>query len=218
MKKEFCDKNKYILKYKVTNGELVIFYADGTKKREPYSIDKEKEILATEKRQLGYVVQDEKVQKYKAVSCKWKIGMSIITSLIYIGILCASFNIPSLIIASVFLYLAGRNIIKHVDVYKNIRTIEKYKMFLKNEDIINDAVEAKAKTSSRSRQNGIRKVNANTIDNYSYGDVTEILSETDCKRSEYGDTEMFVNKASAALECRKKKFEKAKVKVKSLFR
>lgn len=218
MKIEFCDENNYILKHKVVNGQLVIYYADGSVVRKPYSIAEEKAVLTEEKNQIQSVVQDQDTHKKEWKKYKRKIAGFGAVSLIYLTSLIFAANIPTFLVTSAFLFFTARNIVNSRDAYKKVKDIEKYKMFLKNEDVIGDVVENRKYKQSSRGQAGIRKVNANTIDRYEYSDITKILRESDCPRSEYGDTDTFMNKASARVENGKKKAEKAKVKVKSLFR
>lgn len=219
MKKEFCDNNNYILRHRIVNGELIIYYADGSTSRERYSISREKEVLAEEKRQIQAIVSDENL--YKAELKKRRVRTAVFggASILYIALLCTAVNVPTLIATAIFLYITGKNVVKGAGVHKKFKDIQKYKMFLKNESIMNDAIECKRVKPSKRRQAGIRKINANTIDKYSYRDVTDFLKLAKCKRSEYGDTGSFVNKISAPLEQHRENFkdlkEKAKVKVKT---
>ncbi len=218
MKREFCDENNYILKHKVVNGQLVIDYADGTVVRKPYSIAEEKAILTEEKNQIQSVVSNQKVYKDKWKKYKRKIIGFGAASLVYLTSLIFAANIPTFLFLSALLYFTAKNIVNGRDAYKEVKNIEKYKMFLKNEDVIGDVVESKKYKQSSRGQAGIRKINANTIDRYKYSDITKILGESDCPRSEYGDTDTFLNMVGTYVEEKKQKHEKAKVKVKSLIK
>lgn len=218
MKREFCDGNNYILKHSINGRDLVIHYADGSTRTEPYSIAREKELLEEEKKQIQSVVSNQ--SEYKKDWNKYKrriIGFGA-TSLAYLTVFCLTFDFPVFLVTALFLYFTSRNVVNGREAYKKVKNIEKYKMFLKNEDRINQVVEDdRYKMSSRKRA-GIGKVNANNIDRYKYSDITKILGESDCPRSEYGDTNTFSNMTGTYIDEAKQKIGKAKVKVKSLFR
>lgn len=218
MKRKFCDENNYILKHRVVNGQLVVYYADGSIVRKPYSIAEEKAILTEEKNQIHSVVCGQTTHEKEWKKYKRKIIGFGTVALVYLTVLLFAANIPTFLVTSAFLYFTAKNIVNSRDAYKKVKDIEKYKMFLKNEDVIGDVVENRRYKQSSRGQAGIRKVNANNIDEYEYRDITKILKESDCPRCEYGDTGTFMNKASARVECAKKQAEQAKVMVKSLFK
>ncbi len=218
MKREFCDGNNYILKHSINGRNLVIHYADGSTRTEPYSITREKELLEEEKKQIQSVVSNQSEYKKDWDKYKRKIIGFGAAALVYLTVFCFTLNIPTFLVTAFFAFFTAKNIVNGKKPYKRLKNIEKYKMFLKNEDIINDVVEDdRYKRSSRKRA-GIRKVNANSIDRFSYSDVIDILDKTDCPRSEYGDTGTFLNMVSAPIDDKIQKAKGVKVKVKSLFR
>lgn len=107
----------------------------------------------------------------------------------------------------VFAGFAGKNIKKVLEHSKHLKEFEKYKMFIKNEDIINENVEngfdealgIDLEAQNR-RVEGIRTINPNNIDDYSYRDIKNILNDTECPRYDYGDTGTIENKVSKGIE------------------
>lgn len=218
MKRDLCNDKTYILKYKINikndgSKEIVIYYADGTEVHRPYSKNEEIEILGIQREQIKSVVSE--ADKYRRKSNKSKLKTVILgaISIIYAGILFSTFNIPTLIAAGLFTYFTVKNAEKSLNISKQFRDIEKYKIFLKNENAMNDAIEGKKALTedyehTDDMDNKIRQINSNTIDNADYRSIKTVMRLTDVKRKDWGDDETLTNLAS-----RYKDEIKSKVKV-----
>lgn len=222
MKRDLCNEGSYILKYKVTinsegTKELVIYYADGTEIHRPYLKEEEKEVLENQKEQLTSVAS--KANEYKRNCNKAKTKTAILggIAVMYAGILFSAFNIPTLIATGIFTYFTVRSAEKVLITNKQFKNIEKYKIFLKNENALNDVIEGKFALTEEydridTRDNEIRPINSNTIDNIDYRSIKSTMRLSDVERKDWGDDETLSNLASQEFEYYKDKI-KSKVKV-----
>lgn len=220
MKRDLCRDDSYILKYEINikddgSKEIIIYYANGSKEHKPYFKEEEINVLRTQKRQIETVSQNADSYRREANKSKLKTVLLSAIAIMYAGILFSTFNIPTLIATGLFTYFAVKSADKTLTATKKFKEVEKYKIFLRNEDVINDVLEGKnalTEEYEHDRDNDIRLVNANTIDDFDYKTIKSAMRLTGQERKDWGDDDTSANLVSQEFEYYKDKI-KSKVKV-----
>lgn len=140
----FEDSRSFILNYKVEENEIKVNFASGEKYIVPYSMENERRILEKMKNQILFSEEFEKKQQKRfSSSLKWSLWDVAMISLIAVimsnGI--ANYSpIINVIIMCFYTIDIFFRIYSMIDSNVKYKDIQKNKMFLKNEELINSKV------------------------------------------------------------------------------
>jgi len=140
----FEDSRSFILNYKVEENEIKVNFASGEKYIVPYSMENERRILEKMKNQILFSEEFEKKQQKRfSSSLKWSLWDVAMISLIAVimsnGIANYSPVINVIIMCFYTIDIFFR-IYSMIDSNVKYKDIQKNKMFLKNEELINSKV------------------------------------------------------------------------------
>ena len=218
------DQDKYILGYVRGTGPggtgdyLTIHYGDGSNQVIPYTVADEVALLNTQKQQLATLKKDSDATKKKRNGFIGQTLASAFVCLMYASILATTFTVGSFIVFGAFAAIGINRGYKAYKKNKDFKTLEKYKVFIKNDTMLNNNLTTEcsdkvvkpenAVNQTDRRTAGIRDLNANTIDDVSLRDVKRVLREADCDRYLYGDTNTVMNHAAQSYQLVKSKFKR----------
>lgn len=184
----YNDSKAFILNYKIEDNKIIINLASGEKYVIPYSLENEKKLLTQMKKQILNSSKFEKKQE-KRFSFAWKWGVFSSSMLIIFSIMLATGitvnPIATIIGGSWMIIDIASRIYAMIDSKRKIEDIHKNKMFLSNQESINQKIKSnqnilsntnkKTKEIVSSASKNKPTFNLNVIDKIKYKELKKIL-------------------------------------------
>jgi len=186
----------FILNYKIEDNQIIVNLASGEEYIIPYSLKNEKKLLALMKEQV--LVSDvfkSKQEKRFSGACKWVIWNSamFVAIEVFYAVLLATGSSPLPIVSGivngiyvgVYVFNTTCRVYSMIDSKKKIKDVNKNRMFLNNEELLNEKVKsnqnilsntnAKTKELVSSTPEDAQVFSLNTMDKIKYQELKTIL-------------------------------------------
>lgn len=182
------DSKTFILNYKIEDNQIIVNLASGEEYIIPYSLENEKKLLEQMKEQvLDSDVFKSKQEKRFSVAWKWAIWSSamLVFNAVVLATGSSSLPIVSGLCAGWFVFDITYRVYSMIDSKKKIKDVNKNRMFLNNEELLNEKVKSnqnilsntntKTKEFVASTPEDAQVFSLNTMDKIKYQELKTIL-------------------------------------------
>lgn len=182
------DSKTFILNYKIEDNQIIVNLASGEEYIIPYSLENEKKLLEQMKEQvIDSDVFKSKQEKRFSVAWKWAIwsGAMLVFNAVALATGSSSLPIVNGICAGWFVFDTTYRVYSMIDSKKKIKDVNKNRMFLNNEELLNEKVKSnqnilsntntKTKELVASTPEDAQVFSLNTMDKIKYQELKTIL-------------------------------------------
>ena len=182
------DSKTFILNYKIEDNQIIVNLASGEEYIIPYSLENEKKLLEQMKEQvIDSDVFKSKQEKRFSVAWKWAIwsGAMLVFNAVVLATGSSSLPIVNGICAGWFVFDTTYRVYSMIDSKKKIKDVNKNRMFLNNEELLNEKVKSnqnilsntntKTKELVASTPEDAQVFSLNTMDKIKYQELKTIL-------------------------------------------
>lgn len=182
------DSKTFILNYKIEDNQIIVNLASGEEYIIPYSLENEKKLLEQMKEQvIDSDVFKSKQEKKFSVAWKWAIwsGTMLVFNAVVLATGSSSLPIVNGICAGWFVFDTTYRVYSMIDSKKKIKDVNKNRMFLNNEELLNEKVKSnqnilsntntKTKELVASTPEDAQVFSLNTMDKIKYQELKTIL-------------------------------------------